>query len=551
MADLEPTLARLDHRLRDRPVRAAPSDHQHLPLGIEEGLRRLQPIGDAADLLGAGAHHLLVIVRVVADVAGERILLQAADAVLETGSSRNGPGPGKLLVALVRHEPGRIGGEIRFDLRKAVHVRKEPRLAAVRERSVRQDDDRRPAIDGDPAGLVGRFEAVGWGAGGEHRDRTLAVASIDSLEEVRLLRLGGQSGRRPAALHVDDHQRELGHQGETHRFRLERDPRTARAGDAERAGERRADGRGDRRDLVLRLERRQLEAPVLGELVQDVARRSDRVAAVEEPQARLLRRRDETERQRAVPGDVAVFAGLEPRRLYGIGGVQSLDGLAVVVACLEGAHVRLRQRRALLEALSDGLLLALDVAGVDPEHQAERVEVLAPAGVLRGDAGALHGLSDQVLEVHLDHLVVLQGAVGERIRLPPRAIEVGLLEARLVEDEQAAALQVRQMHFQGRRVHRHQRVRLVARRIHLVRRKLDLVAGDARRRSRGGADFRRVIREGGQVIAVQRRLARELRPGELHPIARVARESHDGVLQVDVGAGSGNRHRFASWGEPT
>src|SRR2546427_11590249 len=90
---------------------------------------------------------------------------------------------------------------------------------------------------------------------------------------------------------------------------------------------------------------------------------------------------------------------------------------------------------------------------------------------------------------------------------------------------------------------------MAARRIHLVRGELDLVAGDARRRSRGGADFRRVVREGGEVVAVERRLARELRPGELHPIARVARESHHGVLQVDMRAGSGgNRPRFASWG---
>src|SRR5437899_1555427 len=82
--------------------------------------------------------------------------------------------------------------------------------------------------------------------------------------------------------------------------------------------------------------------------------------------------------------------------------------------------------------LADGELLALRVAGVDPEHQPQRVEVLAAARVLGRDAGPFHRLADQVLEVDLDHPVVVERPVRQRILVPAGAVEVGLLEGGLV-----------------------------------------------------------------------------------------------------------------------
>jgi hypothetical protein len=72
---------------------------------------------------------------------------------------------------------------------------------------------------------------------------------------------------------------------------------------------------------------------------------------------------------------------------------------------------------------------------------------------------------------------------------------------------------------------------------------LDLIARHAGRRAGRRPDLRRIIGEGRQIVAVQRSLAGEFRPGELHAIARIAREPHDGILDVDVRPGSGgNRH---------
>ena len=287
-----------------------------------------------------------------------------------------------------------------------------------------------------------------------------------------------------------------------------------------------------------------MEPPILGELVEDVARGRDRVAAVEETQPRVLRGGNEAERERAVAGHVPVLARLESRGLDHVR-VERFDRLAVVVPGFEGAHVRFGQWSGLLEPVADRLLLALRVARVDPEHQAQRVEVLAPARVLRGDAGSLDGLAHEPLEVDLDHAVVLDRAVGERIRLPAGAIEIRLLEGRFVEDEQAAALQIGQVHLQGRRIHGHERVRLVAGRVDLVSGELDLVARHAGGRAGRRPDLRRIIREGGQIVAVEGGFAGEFRPRELHAIARIACEPHDGILDVDVGPGrGGNRHRL-------
>ena len=91
-------------------------------------------------------------------------------------------------------------------------------------------------------------------AGATIGDRAFAVAAEHRLQQVGLLGLRRQAGAGPAALHVDDDQRQLGHHRQADRLALERDARAARAGQPERPAERRADGRADGGDLVLGLE---------------------------------------------------------------------------------------------------------------------------------------------------------------------------------------------------------------------------------------------------------------------------------------------------------
>ena len=166
-------------------------------------------------------------------------------------------------------------------------------------------------------------EAVRRRARRQHRHRRLAVAAEQRLQQVGLFGLGGQTRRRAAALHVDDQQRQLGHHGQPERLGLQRHARARRAGDAERAAVGGADRGADAADLVLGLEGDDVEVLVLGQLVQDVRRRRDRVAAEHDLDVGQLAGRDDAVRQRGVARDLPVFAGRQLRRRHLVGGART------------------------------------------------------------------------------------------------------------------------------------------------------------------------------------------------------------------------------------
>ena len=169
--------------------------------------------------------------------------------------------------------------------------------------------DRSVVVDGDARGLDGHVEAVRRGTRREHRDRRLAVAPVQHLQQVGLLGLGRQAGRRTAALHVDDDQRKLGHHGQADGLGLQRDARARGAGDAQRTAVRRADRRTDACDLVFGLEGQDVEVLVLGQLVQDVRRRGDRVGAEHDLKVAEMTGGHQAVGQRRVARNLAVLAG--------------------------------------------------------------------------------------------------------------------------------------------------------------------------------------------------------------------------------------------------
>ena len=67
----------------------------------------------------------------------------------------------------------------------------------------------------------GGVEAIGGAGGGNDRHGALAVAAKECLQQVSLLRLGGQAGGWASALHVEHHQRQLHDDGQVHGFALE------------------------------------------------------------------------------------------------------------------------------------------------------------------------------------------------------------------------------------------------------------------------------------------------------------------------------------------
>ena len=96
-----------------------------------------------------------------------------------------------------------------------------------------------------------------------------------------------------------------------------------------------AEGGSDARDLVLGLEGADVELLAPAQLVEDVRRRSDRVAAQEQGQPGEACRRDEAPGQGLVPRHLDVLALLEGGRLDLVVGLEELGRLAEVVAGAE------------------------------------------------------------------------------------------------------------------------------------------------------------------------------------------------------------------------
>ncbi len=130
------------------------------------------------------------------------------------------------------------------------------------------------------------------------------------------------------------------------------------------------------------------------------------------------------------------------------------------------------------------------------------------------------------------HLVLVERAVLERVRRVAGLLEVAVVERVAVDDQRPALRQVLDVRLQRGGVHRDEHVRLVARRDDVVVGEMHLEAGHAWERARGCADLGREVRQRREVVPEQRGLSRELRAGELHTVAGVAREADDDLGQL-------------------
>ena len=167
-----------------------------------------------------------------------------------------------------------------------------PGLRAVGQVAVGQDDHRGAVLGGDPDRLERDVEAVRRGGGRDHGDRRLPVPAVERHQQVGLLGLGRHAGGRAGPLDVADDQRQLDRHRQPDRLLLQHHPGAGGGAHAEGAAEGRAERRADPADLVFGLERADPEPLVLGQLVQDVRGRGDRVGAEEQRQAGTPRRGD-------------------------------------------------------------------------------------------------------------------------------------------------------------------------------------------------------------------------------------------------------------------
>jgi hypothetical protein len=263
--------------------------------------------------------------------------------------------------------------------------------------------------------------------------------------------------------------------------------------------------------------------------VQQLGGGRDRVAREHERQARAHARGDQPERGRRRAVDVPVRSRGNVRgRVDPILHVDELGRLAEVPSGAEGGEVGLERPRLAGELVADPALGRLRRPVVEPRHEAEREQVLRASGVACRDV--LHrrgGARGERRHRDADQVQALERAVLQRVRVITRLLQVALGERVLVGDHRAARGERAQLAAQGRRVHRHQHVGLVARREDVLGGEVDLERGDAGEGAGRRADLGGEARERREVVAVLGGGVHEPAAGQLHAIPRVSREADD------------------------
>ena len=176
--------------------------------------------------------HHLVVLGVGGDGAFLAVALQSDVAVLVAFHARESPVANTVLIAQggVVMPLERLGYSLRMDSGQRLERRQLPESSAVGEVGVGEQDDGEHVLQRQSASLVGVVEAVGTIRRRNDYGGALSVASEDGLEEVGLFGLGGESCAGTAALHINDHKRQLCHDGEPDSLRLEREPGTGGGG---------------------------------------------------------------------------------------------------------------------------------------------------------------------------------------------------------------------------------------------------------------------------------------------------------------------------------
>ena len=154
--------------------------------------------------------------------------------MFETRSAGNRPRTRqRFLVAQVGHEAFGVGAELDLNWRQLVGIGHQPRLGAVGQLAVGQQDDRGHVLDRDPDRFVGGVKAIRRRGRGDDRNRRLAVAPVHRHQQVGLFGLGRHPGGRACALDVGDNQRQLNLDRKPDGLRLEVHSGARGGGDAQ------------------------------------------------------------------------------------------------------------------------------------------------------------------------------------------------------------------------------------------------------------------------------------------------------------------------------
>ena len=337
--------------------------------------------------------------------------------------------------------------------------------------------------------------------------------------------LSRQAGGRTTALNIANHEGNFDGDGEPQGFGLEGHAGARSGSNGQGAGVCGSNRGGDGGDFVFSLESDDAEILVLRELVQNVGRRSDGIAALKKFQAGFLRSGNEAERQGLVAAHAAVKSRFEMRRGNFIADLERFGGFAVGVAGFHGQLVGFDQERFLGKFVFDPVGGGLHGAVVQPVAHAKCEEIFATANGLGVQAEMIEGHFGEALQFDGEEAELVERMVFEGIGSHLRFAKIGFRESVGIDDKDAVGLEVGEIHFEGGGVHGDENVNGIAGGIDFVGRKMQLVTADAGERARRSANFSGEIRERSDVVAVKRDGIGELAAGDLHAVAGISGEA--------------------------
>ena len=373
-----------------------------------------------------------------------------------------------------------------------------------------------------------RVKAVAGRTRRQYRNRRIGVTPVYGLVKIRLFRFGRQTGRRAAALRIDDYQRQLGVDSQSDGLGLERDTRPGTRGDTDGPAVGCADRRTNRGNFVFRLESAQAQSFVFRQLVQQRGCRRNRIGTEQQRTPGQLGRGRETERERLGSGNTAIFAGrqlgvvdAEARQRLG-----QFSGLGIGMAAGKRLQVRLPYGFVIRELFPDPFRDRLRITIEHPHQQPQRPEILATAAVASRKSEGLDGFEVKTVDRDRHDLEALQFTGLARIGFVTRFGEAARAEAVAVEYDQRTGVQQRQADLERGRVEGDQHVRPVAGGRDRVGAEVHLVGGNAEGGADRGAYLGREVRESGEILVAERCRIGELRAHELNPVAGIARQAH-------------------------
>src|SRR6266498_1158753 len=133
----------------------------------------------------------MVVLRVVINVTGNVLFLNASNAMFEARGARNSVRTSQgFRVSGLRHEIRRVGGKSHIYFRQLLNLWNSPRLGAVSQVAIGEIEDWAHVFESQSHGFDCHVKTVGRRGRSQYDDRTLTISSPNRLEQIRLFRLG-------------------------------------------------------------------------------------------------------------------------------------------------------------------------------------------------------------------------------------------------------------------------------------------------------------------------------------------------------------------------